>query len=420
MRPSATRRAVRSAAGALTAVAALAVGLVLGPAPAAAAQPGPEPAADFYQPPSPLPDGANGDLIRSEPSEFFLDPLKVLPAPATVTRIMYRSTDTADRPIAVTGTVLTPRGPWIGRGERPIIGYAVGTQGIGDQCAPSRQLAAGTEYEGAFLSGLLVRGYGVVVTDYEGLGTPGVHTYTNRASQAHAVLDSVRAAQRLEGSGLPGDGPILLSGYSQGGGASAAAAELASAYAPELDLLGAYAGAVPADLAAVAGPLDGGLYSGFLLYALNGLDAAYPELDFAAVLNDRGDQILAESAQQCVVETIARYPFTRSADLTEDGRPLTDYLDEEPYASRVAEQQIGLRTPEAPVLVVHSLLDDIVPYEQDRTMARSWCEQGATVRFSTQLTPTHVGAAVTAFPEAFAFLEARVAGLPPLNTCGLF
>jgi hypothetical protein len=30
------------------------------------------------------------------------------------------------------------------------VGYAVGTQGLGDQCTPSRQLAAGTEYEGAF------------------------------------------------------------------------------------------------------------------------------------------------------------------------------------------------------------------------------------------------------------------------------
>ncbi len=95
---------------------------------------------------------------------------------------------------------------------------------------------------------MLARGYSVAVTDYEGLGTPGSHTYMARASQAHAVLDVVRAAQRLGNPELVAGGPVALAGYSQGGGASAAAVELAAQYAPELNLKGAYAGAVPADL----------------------------------------------------------------------------------------------------------------------------------------------------------------------------
>lgn len=372
----------------------------------------------FYEPPSPLPAGENGDIIRHEPSEFFLDPLRAVPAQADVQRIMYRSTDTHGDPVAVTGTVLTPHTPWLGKGERPIIGYAVGTQGQGDQCAPSKQLAAGREYEGLFLEGLLTRGYGVAITDYEGLGTPGTHTYANRASQAHAVLDAVRAAQRLDEAGLPDDGPVATSGYSQGGGASAAAAELQADYAPGLDFRGSYAGAVPADLGAVAKFLDGSAYFGFVGYAINGMEAAYPELDTDEILNERGERLLDEVEQQCVFETVARYPFTQSATLTEDGRPLSAYLDEEPYASVLAEQRIGNRAPEAPVLVAHSFLDDTVPYEQGRSMARSWCEQGATVQFSTYASPTHVATAGAAFPEAFAFLEARFAGFPARHNCG--
>lgn len=374
---------------------------------------------DFYQPPATLPPG-NGDLVWSQPSEFFLDPLKLVRSPAAVQRIMYRSTDAHGGAMAVTGTVLTPTEPWRGRGERPIIGYGVGTQGLGDQCAPSRQLAAGTEYEGAFLSGLLARGYGVVVTDYQGLGTPGVHTYVVRAATGHAMLDGIRAAQRLESADLPDAGPVALAGYSQGGGASAAAAELAPTYAPELDVVGAYAGAVPAELGEVARYLDGGVYAGFLLYAVNGLASAYPDLDPGSILNDAGDAAIAASQEQCTAETVTAYALTDSSTLTESGEPLEAFLDEEPFASIVAEQRIGERGPTAPTLVIHSALDDVVPYPQGREMARSWCREGTKVRFDTSVAPTHVGAAVAAFPVAFGWLEARFAGLPAVNSCGWF
>ncbi|GHF12335.1 lipase [Amycolatopsis deserti] len=372
---------------------------------------------DFYDPPATLPSD-NGAIIRHEPSEFFLDPVKLLRAPADVQRIMYRSTDTHGDAIAVTGTVLMPKTPWYGAGERPLIAYAPGTQGLGDQCAPSKALAAGGEYEGPFIAGLLARGYSVVVTDYEGLGTPGVHTYVNRKAEAHAVLDSIRAAQQLPG--VPSDGPVAIAGYSQGGGASAAAAELQPSYAPELDLKGAYAGAVPADLAAVGRSLDGAYAVGFLMFAVASVNHAYPELRITDVLNDRGKALVDRVEHECTVDSIANHAFTRTADLTVDGRSISDYLAEEPYASVVEEQRIGTLEPEVPVYVVHSALDDIVPYQQGQTMARSWCGEGATVRFDTLAVPTHVGGAVAGYPAAFAWLEGRFAGKAAPTNCGEF
>ena len=403
-----SRRAL-SAAVATVSVLAL---VALGPPQASAAS--------FYDPPSPLPAGSDGDVIRHEASTFYIDPVKLIKADAGVQRIMYRSTDTHGSPIAVTGTVLTPRSAWHGAGVRPIVSYAVGTQGEGDDCAPSKALAAGFEYEGPFIAGLLARGYGVVVTDYEGLGTPGDHTYVNRASEGHAVLDAIRAAQRLPEAGLPDDGPVAIAGYSQGGGASAAAAELQPGYAPELKLKGAYAGAVPADLGEVAKNLDGHYAVGFLGFALVSMNYAYPELNIPALLNARGKQLFEQVRTECTVEAIAAHAFTQSSTLTTDGRSLTAYLGEEPYRTRVAEQKIGTLKPTAPVLIVHSALDDIVPYAQDRDLGRTWCGKGVKVRFSTTLVPTHVLAAVRAYPEAFAWLEARFAGLPALSNCGLF
>ena len=44
---------------------------------------------------------------------------------------------------------------------------------------------------------LLKAGYAVVRTDYEGLGTPGVHPYLVAASEGRSVLDAAAAARSV-------------------------------------------------------------------------------------------------------------------------------------------------------------------------------------------------------------------------------
>jgi pimeloyl-ACP methyl ester carboxylesterase len=378
----------------------------------------PAPLDDFYTPPSPIP-GEPGDVLKYEEGEFYLDPLKLIKPNADVYRLMYRSSDTHGEPNAVTGTLLVPEREWRGDGARPLVSYAPGTQGVGDDCAPSKKLALGLEYEGPFISGLLALGYAVVVTDYEGLGTPGMHTYVNRAAEAHAVLDAAKAAQQVPEAGLSADSPVVLAGYSQGGGASAAAAELVDEYAPELDVKGAYAGAPPANLAEVAPVLDGHYAAGFLGFSLLSLEAAYPDkVDLDEVVNDRGRQLLDEIADACTEDAILKYAFMRTSNLTKDGRALEEYLDEEPYVSVVAEQRIGERAPDVPVFVLHSRLDDIVPYDQGRQMAVDWCERGGTVEFTTSYVPSHIGGMLRAYPQAVAWLSGMINGKAPKNTCG--
>ena len=75
-------------------------------------------------------------------------------------------------------------------------------------------------YEELFVATMVARGFAVVVTDYDGLGTPGMHTYVNRLAEAHAVLDAARAAKQLPGTSLEPNGPVALWGYSLGGGSS--------------------------------------------------------------------------------------------------------------------------------------------------------------------------------------------------------
>ncbi|WP_220451234.1 lipase family protein [Nocardioides dongkuii] len=400
----------------LTAVALAGTTLLAGSlmhAPAASAAPV-DGLPGFYEAPAQLPP-ANGDLIRSEPMTYTLDPAGATTVGFTSSRMLYRSTDRTGKPIAVSGSVIVPKKPWAGAGPRPVIGYAVGTQGVGDACAPSRQFSEGFEYEGVFMAGLLARGYALAVTDYEGLGTAGIHTYMDRASQGHAVLDAIRAAKQLPGSSLAAGAPAALYGYSQGGGAAAAAAELAPTYAPELTLKGAVVGAVPADLTVLPDNLDRGLWAEFLWFAIAGLTESY-DVDLDPYLNERGRAFYADISDDCVFD-LFNAALTSSTDFTTDGSSLAQLSTQEPFRTILDDQRIGRRAPAVPVLVTHSVLDDTIPYRVGRQLARDWCDRGANVRLSTNVTPLHLGAMLNNAAEVYGYLEARFAGVPAASSC---
>ncbi|MFC7448383.1 lipase family protein [Rhodococcus daqingensis] len=416
------------------AAAALSVIVTAVAAPVATAAP-----ADFYTPPSELSANAPGDVIRSEPSELALRvPGTDGAFPADGRRIMYRSTDANGVANAVTGTYLDPQQPWAGPGPRPLVSLAIGTHGQGDQCAPSKLLGQViayqapiglmTEYEVLGINALLLQGIAVVVTDYDGLGTPGVHTYVNRAAEAHAVLDAARAAKNLPGTSITADGPVGFWGYSQGGGAAAAAAELAADYAPELEVKGTYAGAPPADLAATLAQIDGSFLTGAIGYAINGLAQAYPEFRdlIDAELNDKGKAMLAETQNLCVVETGARFAFQKSSGYTRSGESLSVVLDRLPLAKELLERQrIGKRTPSGPVLIQSGNHDDVVPFGQARELAGAWCGRGAVVQFTENPIPSvlpgsvinHGAPLVLGLPEALTYMVDRFHDRPAPSTC---
>lgn len=398
-----------------TALTAVVTATAIGTAPAGAAVAEP-PRPAFYETPATLP-SANGTVIRSEKMTFLLDPLDATSLVRNAQRVLYKSTNRRGKAIAVSGTVLVPNAPWIGLGSRPVIGYAPGTQGMADRCAPSRQFSEGIEYEGIGIEALLLRGYAVAMPDYEGLGTVGIHTYMDRVSQGRATLDAVRAAQRLSGTGLSSSSPVGLMGYSQGGGAAASAVELASTYAPDLRVRGAVVGAVPADLDTVASTLDGGLYSSFAFFALRGLAASY-DVDLAPYLNANGRATSDRVETECVFDLLNN-AFVKSSTLSYNGQPMSTLMDTEPFRSIVAAQRIGTIKPTVPVLVTHSALDDVIPYSVGKQMARSWCGKGANVRLHTNVAPLHVGGIVPHVAESLPFFEARFAGLPQISNCWL-
>ena len=83
---------------------------------------------------------------------------------------MYRSTDSLGASNFVTGTIVVPTG---GTTARSVVAYAVGTHGLAQNCSPSKQLAAGTDYEAANIAAAIKAGYAVLISDYAGYTTGG-------------------------------------------------------------------------------------------------------------------------------------------------------------------------------------------------------------------------------------------------------
>src|SRR3954469_15281825 len=116
--------------------------------------------------------------------------------------VKYRSVGVDGKATNVTGVVSLPKGKAPKNGW-PVITYDHGSTGIADQCAPSRDATdnpahAYNSYVYPLLNRWLKAGYAVVRTDYQGLGTPGIHEYLVGIAEGRSTLDIARAAHKLD------------------------------------------------------------------------------------------------------------------------------------------------------------------------------------------------------------------------------
>lgn len=355
-------------------------------------------AGSFYATPSDLPD-TPGVLLRTNPVPHIFN-LTGPHRPGHAYQILYTSTDANDQIVAVSGVVIEPRHDWEGEGPVPTVVVAPGTRGAADHCATSRgpnmlgqvhEGSFGLNYELPLYYALARRGVRVVVTDYIGLGTDGVHGYMNRVEQGHAVLDAARAVDKVElvaqfGSSTTdrpaGPGPVGLYGYSQGGTATAAAAELAATYAPELDIVGVYAGAPVADMTALMGLTSQPGSAAVVGYAIGGFADRYPEV--ADVLDrhvtNEGKKFFAELQETCVIDASNRYPGVVLDDYLVQYSTWPDLVAGEPALAQALDQQrLGQLSHDIPMMVVTSQADPLIPAWQVADWVDTLCATGTPV-----------------------------------------
>lgn len=357
------------------------------------------PAGDaFYVPPSPLPAGRAGDVIwqSSTPSGHW---------GSSAWKVLYRSTSATGQPIVVSGALLIPDAAWTGGGPRPLVSVAPGTRGLGDSCAPSKGLSG--------LDALLNKGWAVVQTDYEGLGTPGDHTYMVGPSQGHAVLDAARAALQLKPGGLTAQSPIVLNGYSQGGAGAVSAGEEKATYAPELNVKGVAAGGVPADLNAVSANLEGTFFFGLLAMASSGFDAAYPEVNLESYLTPQANTDLVRYRTQCMIDITLGLANKKMADLLIN--PASNPLTQPQIQARIADSYLGNVAPALPHYLYHGVTDQIIPFAVGTGLRDRYCAKGVTVQWKEYPGVDHIaGATVTDYVN---WIDQRFKGVAATSTC---
>ncbi len=358
----------------------------------------------FYRPPTGFEASSPGTLLGTR--TVTVTGLG-LPVPVDSQQFLVRSTDAKGAPSAVVGTLMVPKMPYLA-GARPLVSYQPATDSLGDQCNPSYKLRAGTEGELPLMWQALQQGWAVVVTDYQG----PKNAFAAGRLEGHAVLDGIRGALALPGTGLAGAAtPVGMWGYSGGGLATSWAAELQPDYAPELDIAAVASGGTPADLTAAARQIDGGIASGLVLLASVGISRAYPEM--LALLNDAGLAMVERIGDMCIGEAVSAFPFRRLNEFTHSPDPLSEPLAE----TVMGANHLGRQAPKAPVFLYHSVLDELIPFPTAQQLQTDWCGGGATVTLHADAVSEHSSLAVSGAPLAVGYMASRFAGLPAPTGC---
>lgn len=310
----------------------------------------------FYSPPKTIPK-AHGKLIWQRKAGGLV-PLKN----ASATRlVLYTSKSASGKSVAVSGSVSFPKGK-APKGGWPLITWGHSTTGIADKCAPSRitrnsPVQEGISYVDPVLNDWLKAGYAVARSDFQGLGTPGVHPYIHGVSAGRDVLDMARAARQL---GPKVSKRFLIGGHSQGGHAALFAAGLASKWTPELKLRGSAIYAPGSQLKTQADFLpaltEPNPLTALAAMLFRGLSTAYPSLDPQTLLSDDVLPFYGSTATECLDRMMEQDNLGGIAP-SKLFRAGTDRTE----LNRILDEQNPAVKTGAPVLLLQGDLDSSTP-----------------------------------------------------------
>ncbi|MGN5239595.1 MULTISPECIES: lipase family protein [unclassified Rhodococcus (in: high G+C Gram-positive bacteria)] len=356
-------------------------------APAAGAPAGPEP----------------GALVSVEPLPVELS----LPGTAVAEKIEYRTQWRSGEATIATGALFVPQGD-PPEGGRPVVAWAHGTTGVGDDCSLTTRTPR-SDVEKMYLGHWLDQGYAVVSADYPGLGSEGLHRYLDGQSAAHSVVDSVRAARAADPT-LSDSWAVI--GHSQGGHAALHTARIATSRAPELDFRGTVATGAPANLESaftlgVPGLPDPGLWGlvSFSGYLFSGVRDAYPDVDIDSYFTPAGQEILDQAEVLCYDDLDAVAQSVSIGDLP--ARPMFEGELPAVLAEYLAVPTDGY---DRPVFLGHGIHDVMVPIPLSAKLAAEMTASGADVDYRVYMAG-HFTAIERSMPDTTPF----VAGLFRVN-----
>ena len=337
-------------------------------------------------------------------------------------QLLYRTTGQLGQPTVTVTTVLVPTSVPV---LPDVVEYLSFYDGLGAQCDPSYTLAGGspgaqneseTEEEELLISWYLSMGWIVTVPDFEGTH---LNWMAGRES-GYGTLDAARATESYLQLGT--SAKIGLSGYSGGALAGDWASELAPAYAPELDIVGAALGGIPVNEAHMFSYINGdAVYSSVMPGMLLGLARAY-HLDLTPYLSSYGVKLVKAESHACIQSVFSNYPGLKYQQLFKPS--YQDFMHTKVFA-RILDAQIMGSVPGRPrtaflmgVGNADGTGDGVMRAGDVAALAHEYCRQGVAVQFNQYKGASHTTAGAFFEPATGPFLQERFAGVPFRGNCG--
>lgn len=404
------------------------------------------PVPPFYEAVKKLaPEGKLGQIVKQQQISTSLKG-------AQAWKIAYISSDVAGRKTIATGLIIAPVGPAPKEG-RPILAWAHGTTGSAQNCGPSQIIDPTRELNEYFLmdgnswtdfgipngQAFIDEGYVVVATDYQGLGGGGKHQYAVAATNGRDVINSARAASAMKEVGA--GKKTIIYGWSQGGGATIAAASLPDyqaehgTAADNLEYLG-FVALAPEDVAAMLPkpPTDEAgasklmneftqanvpnvfLFAHFMM-GLWGTQAAYPDLKLTDVLTEEGVQVADKlSSNKCVHVMADSIGYAYGDQYKSLIKPQTN--NSLAWIKAFVDGSVKPVKPVAPVVIYWGTKDTAVPPIMHELYQKQMCSMGASIeRIQLPGEQTHFTTPGVSAPMYLSWVKDRIAGKPVTNGC---
>ncbi|MDT5339790.1 MAG: hypothetical protein QOD90_5295 [Mycobacterium sp.] len=325
-------------------------------------------------------------------------------------RVAYRSTSGDGQPTVVSGSVFTPKGD-PPAGGWPVIAYGHATTGIDEPCAPS--LSNSLLGSAQIVSALIAQGYAVALADYQGLGAPGVHPYTDSRIAGLNMIDAVRA---LRATFKDVSNRWGAYGASQGGGAAWAADEQAGTYAPELEIVGAVAISPAADVTGLADKAQAGTLTTDQNAALSAIIESLARLHSDV---DRNDYRRGAAARKWDVVVACAGPLMQNRPEAVNAIQPHDVGASTPQAANrlrhyLAQWALPQQRLSAPLLVWYGGADTFIDAPWTAGAIRRACALGGTVTVQFE---EHKGHGEANYFDQLQWLTDRFEGKAPTDDC---
>lgn len=346
--------------------------------------------------------------------QSFLDRDETVEFPINEYTLRYRLERPGQEPISASAEVFIPA---VSPDERlATIVYGPGTTGLADRCAPSQENPFDPtlgNYRNQMITYAAQKKV-VIMPDYLGFDTQRqLQHYFIAEQEAYSMLSATKAFFSALDDNLLSTNvlakKIFVGGYSQGGHSAFATADYVQSLFPEIDILGVFGHGPTTD---VLNTLRSN--PNLAPYIFTAYQQYYPEFSPADMLQPNFLGSLSEAERICADEGFGYNSVTAERVYTAN---FWESLQQKNVVSKfpvsgafLAQNAVGARFTDIPVLVAQGVEDTIVTLEDQTVFVEQMCQRGISVSYFLYDNQQHFFTRQRSFEDTHQWIDALLEG----------